>query len=120
MNSYILFRAGIDVQAGIQRFSGNKALYEKYLYEFFENEYFDRLEKALLEEKKEEAFQSAHALKGIAGNLSIQSFYDAICPLVEALRGEPDFQTAKKQMKEVREQYGIVQEAIRASHSSMS
>lgn len=118
MNSYILFKAGVDVQEGIKRFSGKKEIYEKYLYKFPENEYYERLEVALLKGEKEEAFQAAHALKGMTGNLSMNTLYEALKPVVEALRGEADFQVAREQMDKVREQYQSVLSAIEKSYSS--
>ena len=53
------------------------------------------------------AFQAAHALKGVCGNLSITSLLDIVVPLVEALRTEhyeealPFMQSLEKQYQNV-------------------
>ncbi len=43
-----------------------------------------------MKKKYDEAFEDAHALKGVAGNLHLTSLYDAISQLVEPLR-QKDF-----------------------------
>ena len=77
MNRYVLVKAGIDYNGGMQRFR-KKELYEKFLLSFPQDENFRKLE---------QAFHYAHAFKGIVGNLSIQKLMDAVVPLVEELRG---------------------------------
>ncbi|MGN0353333.1 MAG: Hpt domain-containing protein [Roseburia sp.] len=115
MNRYLLTKVGINVQEGIHRFAGKKEVYEKYLYDFLENEYYDKLEDAIRERNGEEAFQAAHALKGVAGNLSLNPLFEAIKPVVEKLRGKADFEQAEKMMEGVREQYQFILDAIRKS-----
>lgn len=115
MNSYLLTRAGINVQEGIHRFAGKKEVYEKYLYGFLEDPYYEKLEDAIKNRKGEEAFQAAHVLKGVAGNLSMNRIFEAIKPVVEELRGEADFEQVEKMMEKVREQYQLTLDAIRKS-----
>ena len=50
------------------------------------NEKFDSLNKNLNDKNLDAAFEDAHALKGIAGNLHLTSLYKAIEAIVEPLR----------------------------------
>ena len=46
--------------------------------------------KALEAKDLKEAFEAAHALKGVAGNLALDPLYDAVCEIVEPLRAGED------------------------------
>ena len=86
MNRYRLSKAGISVKEGIERFNDNLEVYEKCLYEFPEDDHYNQLLTALEEDDAQSAFAAAHALKGVAGNLSLTRLYADIVPLVEVLR----------------------------------
>lgn len=88
MDINTLKAAGIDYCDGINRFSGNAVMYEKYLAEFFDDTTFKDLSVYLSEKNYTEAFKCAHTLKGTAGNLSMEEFYRNDCTLVEALRNK--------------------------------
>ena len=111
MNRYILAEAGIQVKEGIERFSGNRMLYQKYLYQFPEENYNEKLRKAI-EKESPEAFEIAHILKGVSGNLSLNRLFEAIVPLVEALRREPDFEKARELLQETERVYEETVQAI--------
>lgn len=87
MNQKKMLLAGIDTNDGIKRFSGNKQLYEKFLYGFLSDPNYNIMLNAINKGDTPSAFQAAHALKGIAGNLSLIELYKNIIPLVEQLRG---------------------------------
>lgn len=86
MNQKKMLMAGIDTCDGIQRFGGNKQLYEKFLYGFLSDPNYSIMLNAINKCDTSSAFQAAHALKGIAGNLSLIELYKNIVPLVELLR----------------------------------
>lgn len=83
MNRYTLTKAGIDVNEGVHRFNGNKELYEHFLLTFPEDEHFKKMLEAIETGDVEESFQQAHALKGIAGTVSLVQLHANIIPLVE-------------------------------------
>ncbi len=86
MDCKALAEAGINVEEGIKRFCGNADIYERLLYKFpNERQFFDLID-AIEEGNVKEAFQAAHALKGVCGNLSIQKMYEDLVPIVEILR----------------------------------
>ncbi len=110
----ILLEAGIDEQKGIRQFAGNEQIYRKYLYEFPDYTYFAVLKDALSQQNAKEAFQAAHALKGIAGNLGMEQFHEKMAPLVEDLRGKADLSTASTRMEGVEKQYSRMVEVIQS------
>lgn len=86
MNITGLKAAGIHYEEGLKRFANKPELYQKYLMKFFDDPTFAQLGSQLGEKNYPEAFQSAHTLKGMSGNLSMTDFYRSVCLLVEALR----------------------------------
>lgn len=86
MNRYLLSQVGIDYEEGVHRFNDKTELYEKFLIRFPQDQSYFQLEAALEAQDVEKSFQAAHALKGVTGNLSINSLHKTTLPLVEALR----------------------------------
>lgn len=100
-----LMKGHVDYQEGLKRFSGQRKLYEKYLFGFREDPMFHELELAMEEQDYEKAFKKAHAFKGLVGNLSIVGMYQMIVPFVEALRGSFDIPHAVAMFPEVQAEY---------------
>lgn len=85
-----LISAGIDYDQGVNRFANKPQIYEKFLKRLFDDQSMSQLEAQLMEKNYEEAFKTAHNLKGMSGNLSLNQFFKAICEIVEELRnGQP-------------------------------
>lgn len=81
---------GADYEATMERFMGNKKMYLKFLTMFFQDPSLALLAEALRADNLTGAFHAAHTLKGVAGNMGLAPFYDAVCAIVEPLRkGEP-------------------------------
>lgn len=82
---------GVDYHGGIDRFGGNVALFEKFIFRYLDDTHYDHLVEALDAGDIEEGFRIAHTLKGVVGNLSFASYFSALDPLTEALRaGDAD------------------------------
>lgn len=111
MNRYKLYKAGIDTNDGIKRFSGKSDVYERYLYEFPKDSNYATLCGALRAKDVKAAFAAAHALCGIAGNLSLAQLHTDIRPLVEELRGG-SLENAEEMMKLVTADYQAVLSAL--------
>ncbi|SHK03622.1 Hpt domain-containing protein [Hespellia stercorisuis] len=79
---------GADVTGAMERFMDDEELYEMCLEQFADDPGFAGLEKAVGEKQYKEAFEHAHALKGVAGNLGLTPLFEAVCELVEPLRAE--------------------------------
>jgi HPt (histidine-containing phosphotransfer) domain-containing protein len=93
---------GANTEEGLERLSGNKALYERMLGKLLKllqssapNPDFDcknYLEEGIIEQ--------AHAIKGATGNLSVTPLYDAYTQIVNLLRaGQPE--EAKKVLQDI-------------------
>ena len=88
INREKLQAAGINVEEGIHRMGGQESLYERFLNSFLDNPYYQKMLDAMECKDVEAAFQSAHALKGMAGNMSMTELFEAMVPLVEEFRAK--------------------------------
>lgn len=83
--------SGADIDAALERVVGDEELYETCLHLFLADPGFSGLEAALKKGDRSAAFEAAHSLKGVAGNLGLTDIYDAAHTLVEFLRSDtPD------------------------------
>ncbi|MEG2199653.1 MAG: Hpt domain-containing protein [Anaerovorax sp.] len=100
---------GGDVTGIKDRFLNDMDLYKKCLVVFLEDPSFEKLSEALLETDYAKAFEYAHTLKGVAGNMGLTPIYQVICNMVEALRKneysglQDDYQELMYQLEKVRE-----------------
>lgn len=104
MNRYKLSKAGISANEGIKRFGGNAEKYEELLNQFPDDIHFKAMCDAIAEKNVQKAFNEAHALKGISGNLSMKRFYEDLFPLVEELRGG-SLENADTLLQKVKQDY---------------
>ncbi|NCB93489.1 MAG: Hpt domain-containing protein [Clostridia bacterium] len=73
----------------MERFVDDEEFYSDCLQSFMEEDpSFEGLGTALKEGKYSEAFDYAHTLKGVAGNLGLTPLFNAICGIVEPLRSK--------------------------------
>ena len=86
MNAVNLKDDGIDLRVIDQCFGGNDEIYFKFLRRFFEDKDYINFNELMLQEKYSEAFNSAHALKGVAGNLGMIRVYEFLVVIVEKIR----------------------------------
>lgn len=75
-----------DYAEAIERFCDD-ALLARFLQLFVSNPSYNELSTALLAHRWDEAFQAAHAMKGMAGNMGFTALYASDSALTEALRG---------------------------------
>lgn len=109
-----LMQVKIDYQEGLKRFSGQRNLYEKYLFGFQDDPMFHELEQAMEAQDYEKAFRRAHAFKGLVGNLSMVGLYRMVVPFVEALREGFDIPHAVAMFPEVKSEYEKVLSLIKS------
>lgn len=105
--------AGIDVDDALGRFLQNEALMMKFLGRFPADTSFSRLQEAMAHGDTAQAFEAAHTLKGVAGNLSLKGLFEAVCPLVESLRAG-ELAAAQAQLGEAAAWHRRTVEAIEA------
>lgn len=99
--------AGVDVDEALNRFMGNEPLMMKFLLRFPADENFPKLKQAIACHDTSRAFEAAHTLKGVTGNLSLKALYELLVPLVEDLRGG-DLAAASARMPELEAKYAQV------------
>ena len=84
MNKYE--QHGINYQEAMNRFFQDEDLYVSFLKKFPNDPSYNELIHALNKYDFVHAFEAAHKLKGVTGNLSLKTLYSNVCILVEELR----------------------------------
>lgn len=77
---------GADTASALHRCVGDEDLYCECVKLFIEDRNFDGLSTELSRRNYRSAFEHAHALKGVAANLSLTPIFNAISAIVEPLR----------------------------------
>lgn len=78
---------GADYDATMGRFMGNEMLYLRILGKLPNDKNMEKLGAAIAAGDLKSAFEAAHTLKGVSGNLGLAPFYEKVCAITEALRG---------------------------------
>ena len=104
--------AGVDMEDAMQRFLDNIDFVETFVKKLATDERYDKLLVALEKGDVKEAFELAHTLKGMIGNLSLRELYEKDCEITEYLRAG-DIESARKMEPELTELYRKTVEAIK-------
>lgn len=99
-----LENGGINVDEAMQRFMNNEKLLERFLKKFKPDPSYGNLVEAMEAKDCEKAFEAAHTLKGISGNLALSELHDLVSEQTDYLRGK-DFETAEAMMPRVTKVY---------------
>ncbi len=96
---------GADVEDGLARCINKEDFYLKMVNMGLGDERFTELPKAIEAGDTDRAFELAHALKGVIGNLALTPMYEPVCKLTELLRHkEPgDYMALCKEICKLRE-----------------
>ena len=81
---------GADTEKGLAMCMGNEALYLRLAGSVPAEPRFAELAAAIERKDYDAAFESAHALKGVLGNLSLTPLYDKASKITELLRSRTD------------------------------
>jgi HPt (histidine-containing phosphotransfer) domain-containing protein len=79
---------GANVDEGLNRCMNNEAFYLRLVQMALGDAGFGRLEQAVNDGNLESAFEAAHALKGVLGNLSLTPVFDPVSEVTELLRNK--------------------------------
>ncbi len=79
---------GGDYESMVSRIPSDDMI-RMFLGQFEEESCCDELREAVERKNVHDAFDCAHALKGLAANFSLRTLYEATSELVEQLRPEP-------------------------------
>ncbi len=89
------------------RFMDNAQLYAECFADFLREPNLEQLETAISKKDYPAAFQAAHALKGLSGNLGLTGCSDAVCVLVESLRAK-SYGSAEEEYAQVKKQLALL------------
>lgn len=81
---------GADTEEGMARCMDNEEFYFKMIGLALSEESLETLGKQLSEKKLDDAFETAHALKGVYGNLSLTPLLSPVSEMTELLRAKTD------------------------------
>lgn len=81
---------GVNTKEGLTRCMNNEKFYFRMLKMGLGNDSFEKLESALAAGNLEDAFEAAHALKGVLGNLALTPIYKPLAEMTEMLRAKKD------------------------------
>ena len=93
---------GANTEEGLTRCMNNEAFYLRLVGIALQDANFEKLRTSIEADNLEEAFESAHALKGMLGNVSLDNLVAPIVEITEALRArdtDADYETWLKQME---------------------
>ena len=86
---------GADVETGLKRCVNNEALYLRLVGSVCDEPGFTKLKESVEAGDLSGAFEAAHALKGVLGNLSLTPVYDKTVEITELLRANTDMDYTK-------------------------
>ncbi len=86
MDIELLNEYGIRPKKGLARCLDDVELYEAILALFLESDALSRAQDAFARADHAALFRCAHEIKGASGNAELTELYEAVCPLVDALR----------------------------------
>ena len=104
---------GIDYLDAMDRMDNDGDLYKMLALKYLDNSKYTDLVAALEVEDFDEAYNDAHSLKGVAGNLSFSKLFDVAASMSEALfQGE--YQAAEKMLPDLSDANDKVIEGLNA------
>ncbi|MBP5151502.1 MAG: Hpt domain-containing protein [Lachnospiraceae bacterium] len=106
-----LDRLNLDYEEVLERFADNEELFIKCLHKFAANNPYDGLIKALEDRNVSDAFEAAHSLKGVSGNLGFKRLYSVIKEITEVFRAG-SLEVSPEDMAELKDSYIEVLQVI--------
>lgn len=104
---------GIDYVDAMERFEGNEALFERLALKYLNDTHFAGLVAALEVKDFDDAYNQAHSLKGVAGNLSLRALYEAATFESDALHAG-EYEAAEKHLPQVEEAHKLAVKGLEA------
>lgn len=102
-----LQEAGVDTEGAVRRFSGNTALYERFLNKFLTDPTFDKVTESFDKEDTEEAILTTHTFKGLTANLGLNTLFEISSEMVSQLRAGK-FKEASESYPKLKEAYDSI------------
>lgn len=105
--------AGVNVEMLLERSGGSEKLMLRLLKLFLLDNNYEKLKAALEQGDREAALNASHTLKGVTGNLSMDSLYEQTGDQVKAMRAG-NWEQAEKLMDGITVLYQTAKEGIGA------
>lgn len=83
-----LLSLNVNIDETLERFVNNENLYFKCLGKFIDDNNYQTLKKAIEDKSVVDAFEAAHALKGVAANLGLSDLYKEVAVITEVFRSQ--------------------------------
>ena len=81
---------GANTEEGLGRCMNNEAFYLRLVNMALDDAGFEKLAAAVASADKKAAFETAHSLKGVLGNLALTPLYIPVSEMTELLRASAD------------------------------
>ncbi len=81
---------GCNTEEGLKRCLGDEDFYLEFIPQALERSRYEKLGNLIEEKRLDEAFEAAHALKGILANLSLEPLLAPVLQITELLRSRID------------------------------
>ena len=81
---------GANIEEGLERCMGNEEFYLKMVNMMIADNSIDKLKDAIADNNLDTAFEAAHALKGVAANLSLTPLTEPAVEICELLRSRTE------------------------------
>ena len=94
----------VNVEDGLKRIRNNKKLYLMIFKSFLAETHFDTLKEQIENKNFEEAVKTAHLIKGLVGNLSLDAAYEKCVFIESQLKGGEDVTQTLADMQEIFEE----------------
>ena len=104
MTVEMLKNYGANTEEGLSRCMNNEAFYLRLVGMGLKDPNFDKLKDAAARGDAREAFEAAHTLKGVTGNLALTPIYTPLSELTEKLRGKDAIADVSGLLDQVMEQ----------------
>lgn len=95
---------GAEVEAVLERFLGNEALYMKFIVKFLEDENYAGTIQSIEARNYEAVFQYAHSLKGVTANLGLEPMRAAAARITDLLRNKQPQEIDERQLMDYKEE----------------
>lgn len=90
LNIETLKTFGANTEEGIKRCVNKEDFYLRMVSTALQGDQIEQLDNALADKDLGKAFELAHTLKGVFGNLSLTPLLEPICAMTELLRSKTD------------------------------
>lgn len=113
INREILIESGVGYDEGVEKFLGEKELYDSLLVNFLEDNDFEEAKSCFEKEDYDGVERAIHTMKSVTGTLCMNELYPKCCEVLGLVR-EKQFDKAKPVFDEAYKMYKVIYDAIDA------